>query len=103
MKKSNKSQSNKVLIRSITAGVFYGTPVDYDAANGIVQLKDCRRIWYWSGAATLNQLATEGTSDPDNCKFSVAVSSMTISGVAEYIVCTEDAAKSIEEVKVWRI
>lgn len=52
--------NKKVLIRTNTAGIFFGTLVDYDAANKTAKIADCRRIWYWDGAATLSQMAVEG-------------------------------------------
>lgn len=59
----------KVIIRGDRSGVEFGTLV---AQNGReVTLKNARRIWYWSGAASLSQLAKDGTSNPSNCKFSL--------------------------------
>ena len=65
-------------------------------------LTDARRIWYWSGAASLSQLATDGTSDPDNCKFPCPVSEVLLTETIEIIPCTEKAEKSIRGVKIWK-
>ena len=43
--------NKKVIIRADKAGVFYGTIIRKDGDE--VELKDCRRIWYWNGAASL--------------------------------------------------
>ena len=67
-----------------------------------VTLKNARRIWYWDGAASLSQLAKDGTSNPSNCKFTVFVDSITILDAIEIIPCTDKAIKSIEEVRVWK-
>lgn len=90
----------KVIIRGDRSGVEFGTLV---AQNGSeVTLKNARRIWYWSGAASLSQLAKEGTKNPSDCKFTVAVDSITILDAIEIIPCTDKAIKSIEEVSVWK-
>ena len=44
----------KVIIRADSAGVFFGTLAEHDKVNGVVELHDCRRIWYWEGAASLS-------------------------------------------------
>lgn len=89
----------KVIIRADRAGVFYGTLAQKDGSE--VELTDCRRIWYWNGAASLSELAHSGVRRGDN-KFSVTVASMTVLGVIEVIPCTDEAIKSIESVPVWR-
>lgn len=91
----------KVIIRADRAGVFYGT-LKSKEGNEVV-LTDCRRIWYWDGASSISQLAVDGTSKPENCKFTVTVEEITILGVIEIIPCTEKAINSIEGVKVWKI
>lgn len=92
--------NQKVIIRANRAGVFYGTIVRKDGDE--VELTNCRRIWYWDGAASISELAVHGTKRPGSCKFSVTVESITILGVIEIIPVTEEAAQSIEAVKVWR-
>lgn len=90
----------KVIIRADRAGVFYGTLVEKDGTE--VELKDCRRIWYWDGAASISEIALSGVTKPEMCKFSVTVSSIIITGVIEVIPCTDAATKSIEGVPVWK-
>ena len=65
-------------------------------------LHNARRIWYWEGAASLSQLAKDGTAIPEKCRFTVSVDSITILDAIEIIPCTDKAIKSIEEVKVWK-
>ena len=89
----------KCIVRTQTAGVFFGEIAERDGKE--VTLKDARRIWYWSGAATLSQLATTGTSDPENCKFPVSVPIAVLCEVIEILPCEPAAAASIEGVKVW--
>lgn len=90
----------KVIIRSDRAGVFFGTLAEKDGNE--VTMTNVRRIWYWDGAASLSQLAVEGTNAPDKCKFTVTVPRMTILGVIEIIECSDEAIKSIEGVPEWK-
>ena len=90
----------KVIIRADKAGVFFGTLAEKNGNE--VTMTNVRRIWYWDGAASLSQLAVEGTKAPENCKFTVRVPKMTILGVIEIIDCSDEAIKSIEGVPEWK-
>lgn len=94
-----------VIVRCQSAGVFAGyrdlEHDENDLSRGIVVLKNARRIWYWAGAASLSQLAVDGTSKPNECKFPAAVSSITLLQVIEVLSTTAKAQKSIQGVKVW--
>ncbi|MCM1250306.1 MAG: hypothetical protein NC209_04065 [Alistipes sp.] len=92
--------NQKVIIRADRAGVFFGEIKERNGQE--VVMTNCRRLWYWEGAASLSQLATEGTSKPKDCKFTVIVEEMTIFGVIEIIPCTEQAIQSIDNVAVWK-
>jgi hypothetical protein len=87
------------MVRTYSAGVFAGTLKSLDGKTATVQ--NARRIWYWAGAASLSQLAIEGTKKPTECKFPVAVPEVYLSEVIEVIPCTEAGRKSIENVPVW--
>ena len=93
--------NKKVIVRGDRSGVFFGTLVGKDGSE--VVLKNCRRLWYWDGAATISQLAVDGTQRPNECKFTVSVNSIIILDAIEIIPCTEDAISSIEGAKEWRI
>lgn len=93
-------ENKKVIIRADRAGVFYGEIKQRDKDE--VVMTNVRRLWYWDGAASLSQLATEGVTRPQNCKFTVTVPEMTILGVIEIIPCTDKAIESIESVRVWK-
>ena len=90
----------KVLVRADKAGVFFGEIKERNGSE--IVMKNARRIWYWDGAASISQLAAEGTKKPNNCKFTVTVDEITILGVIEIIPCTDEAIKSIEGVKAWK-
>lgn len=90
----------KVIVRGDRSGVFFGTLAAKEGQE--VKLEDCRRLWYWDGAASISQLATDGTTAPKSCKFTVTVSSIVIMDAIEIIPCTDKAVKSIEGVSLWR-
>ena len=92
--------NQKVIARSYDAGVFYGVLADFD--GNVARLTRVRQLWYWSGAASLMQLANEGVKNPDNCKFTVPVSEVVISRVCEILPTTETAQQIIEAVREWR-
>lgn len=89
-----------VLVRTYSAGVHVGI---LKSRNGKeVTLTNARRIWYWEGAATLSQLAMDGTSKPENCKFPCAVNEILLTEAIEIIPITDKARESIASVKAWR-
>lgn len=88
------------MVRTYSAGVFAGTIVSRKGKE--VELKDARRIWYWDGAASLSQLATEGTKKPESCKFPCPVASVLLTEVIEIIPITLAAKKSLAAVPVWK-
>ena len=90
----------KVIIRGDRSGVEFGELVEQNGS--VLTLKNARRLWYWAGAASLSQLAMDGTKRPQDCKFTVTVSSITILDAVEIIPCTDKAIKSIEEVDEWK-
>ena len=99
MKKIEKGKY--VLVRTYSAGVFAG---NLKSRNGKeVHLEDARRIWKWEGAASLSQLAMEGTKKPDLCKFPCAVSKIILTEAIEIIDVSKAAEKSIKSVPEWSI
>lgn len=91
-----------VIVRCAKAGVFFGRITDFDKANACVRLTECRRLWYWDGAASLSELAVSGTKRPKNCKFTVRVADVAVLGVIEVILCEDAAVTSINEVPEWK-
>lgn len=89
-----------VIVRTYSAGVFAGYLESRNGKEGII--RKARRIWYWDGAASLSQLAVNGTSKPENCKFPVEVDKIELTEIIEIITCTEEAKKSINGVSIWK-
>ena len=94
--------NQKVIVRCNRAGVFFGTLKEFDHNTREATITNCRRIWYWDGAASLSQLAVDGTSNPRDCKFTVVVPEMSVMDAIEIIPCSNKAIKSIEKVAVWK-
>lgn len=93
--------SKYVIVRTYSAGVFAG---ELESRTGQeVVLRNARRLWYWAGAASLSQLATSGTSRPNDCKFPVAVDRVELLQAIEILDVTTDARKSIEAVPAWSV
>jgi len=86
------------IIRTYSAGVFFGEVTRRDGKE--VELKNARRLWYWDGAASLSQMAIDGVSKPENCKFAKAIS-VILTEAIEIISTTEKAQKSINGVAEW--
>jgi hypothetical protein len=105
-KGAEKQQADKlngmpyVIVRTYSAGVFVGFLESRSGKEGVV--RQARRLWYWDGAASLSQLAVDGVSKPQNCKFPCAVDRIELTEIVEVLTCTETAKKSIAEVKVWK-
>lgn len=90
----------KVIVRGDRSGVFFGTLISRSGQE--VKLADCRRLWYWSGAASISQIAVDGVSNPSECKFTVSVPQIEILDAIEVIPCTDKAINNIESVWVWK-
>ena len=89
-----------VIIRTYSAGVHAGYLKNRDGKE--VTLIKARRLWYWSGAATLSQLAMEGVKKVSGCKFPQEVDEIILTEAIEVITCTQQAKDSISEVPVWK-
>lgn len=89
-----------VIVRTFSAGVFARYLKSRNGQEGVVL--NARRIWYWDGAASLSQLAVEGTQNPENCKFPCEVDKITLTQIVEILDVTEKARLSIKKVPVWK-
>lgn len=89
------------IVRCDRAGVFAGTVVAVDDQTAL--MRDVRRIHYWSGAASLSQLANEGVKNPRSCRFTVTVETILLTDVIEIIPATAAAKANILGVPVWKM
>ena len=104
MKAIEKLIGKKVIIRSYGAGVFFGTLNEAEPTDDkyTVELLNCRRLWQWSGACSITQLAVDGTTNPSECRFTITEHSIIVSSVIEIHECSEKSIKSIEGVSEWK-
>ena len=89
-----------VIVRTYSAGVFAGYLKSRKEQE--VVLINVRKLWYWDGAATLAQLAMEGVSKPENCKFPCEVDKIELLQAIEILNCTKKAQESIKSVPIWK-
>lgn len=89
------------IVRTQSAGVFAGYIENQDGQE--VTLLKARRLWYWSGAFSLSQLAIDGTSKPQECKFPEEVSKIFLTQAIETLDVTAKAKKSIESVPTCKV
>lgn len=94
-------KGQKYIVRSCDAGVFYGEITKKDSDE--VTMENARCLWYWEGAASLNQMAIDGVRSPKDCKFTKYVKEITILHVCEIIPCEDEAVKIIEAVPEWSV
>ncbi len=93
-------KKNYYIVRTYSAGVFAGYINSRKGKE--VSIRNARRLWYWSGAASLSQLAIDGVSKPDKCKFPEAVEEIIVTEAIEILKCTEKARDSIVGVEIWK-
>lgn len=86
-----------VVVRTYSAGVHCGYLKSRKLKE--VELLEARRLYYWEGAFTLSEIAMKGVSKPENCKFPPLVNSIILTEAIEIIPATEEAKKSILNVK----
>ena len=92
-----------VIIRTYSAGVHMGylKAKESTLAGMEVELIESRRLYSWSGALTISELALLGTSKPDQCKFTCILPSIFLVAI-EIVPVVEEAFKSLTSVKIWK-
>lgn len=88
------------IVRTLSAGVFAGYVTARVGQE--VTMIEARRLWYWSGAASLSQLATEGVKNPKECKFAMPVS-VELLQVIEILDVTAASFSSLKQVPIWKV
>jgi len=96
----NKNELPYVVIRTYSAGVHIGHLEKREGKE--VTLIEARRVWYWEGANSLSQLASEGVKNPLQCKISVTVKRIILTEAIEIIECTDEAINNLNSVPKWK-
>lgn len=89
------------ILRGNRSGVFFARVESLEGQQAVIT--DCRRLWYWAGAASISQIATEGVKNPKDCRFTVTVPVMVLTDVIEILPCSDAAAENIQAVPVWKM
>lgn len=89
-----------VIVRADRAGVFFGKLKEKNGQE--VTLTDVRKLYYWNGAAAVEEIAMIGTKRPDDCKFTVTIPEMVIDGCIQVIPCAKEAEETIKGIREWR-
>lgn len=100
----NINKEKYYIIRTYAAGVWFGKIKEFNGSVAIII--EARRLWYWSGAASLSQLAIEGTKRPNDCKFAMTITDedgVCLPQVIELNPCTNSAVENIKSVREWKI
>lgn len=90
-----------VIVRTYSAGVFAGYLVSKKDQEAVI--RQARRLWYWKGAASLSQLANDGVTCPNECKFPASVERIEVTQAIEILAVTAKGQKSIEGVPEWKM
>lgn len=88
------------IVRGDRSGVFFGQIAGRNGQE--VELRAVRKLWHWSGACAVEQLAVDGVTDPANCKFTVVVPEMTITDAIQILPCSGRAVEALSGVWVWK-
>lgn len=99
-KDANTVDEGWVIIRTYSAGVHFGILKRREGKE--VELTNARRLWYWSGACSLSQMAVDGVKNPEDCKFTVRVPLILLTEAIEVIPCTQKAVESLNGVPEWK-
>lgn len=96
------TKNRYVIVRTYAMGVFAGE-LHPDSTETLKILTNARRIWYWAGAASLSQLAVDGTCKPKECKFPIEVPRVELTSPSgfEVLDVSDKARESISSVPVW--
>jgi hypothetical protein len=95
-------KGQKYIIRCDRAGVFYAEIAELN--GDVADLVNARRVHGWEGACSISQLAVDGPQKSGgNNRWSVTVPSMTVFGVTEISLVTDEAQAVIDKVPVWKI
>ena len=81
------------VVRTYSAGVWIGEVVEQ--AGTEVVLKDALRLWKWSGAFTLSEVATKGVGD--ETRMATPVNQVLLTQAIEIIPTTEAARATYQE------
>ena len=98
MEKSNLI-GKYVIVRSHLAGIFFGILTNKE--NDELTLSKARKIFYFSGAYTVEDIAVQGPLNIDKCKITVEVEEIVISKFEQILPCTQESITQIKNIPIW--
>lgn len=91
---------NIVLVRTYSAGVHFGTLESREGKE--VVLTNSRRLYQWSGACSLSQVAVDGVK-LSGSKISVIVPEIILTEAIEVIPMSKQAATTMMKAEAWKV
>ncbi len=99
-KSLNPAIGKVCMFRTYSAGVHFGELVAIDGKECWV--KNSRRVYYWTEACSLSQLAMEGSKDIGTCKIAMSVPEQFLTEVIEVIPMSNEAITLLQGSDVWK-
>ena len=81
------------MVRTYSAGVHFGSVKWHKGRE--CMLVNARRVYSWQNAASLSQLAMEGSGDIGNCKITIPVDCILLTEAIELIPMTKNAIDNL--------
>ena len=91
-------KNNYFIVRADRAGVFFGQIKERKDSS--VVMTDVRKIFYWDGAAAVEQISQDGVNA--NSKLTVVVPEMEIDKPIQIIPCSEKATENLKSLQSWK-
>lgn len=93
----------KVVVRTYSAGNFFGELIAYDSRTGTIILKNSRRMhrWFTDKGCSLSEIATYGTVY-EKSRINTPIPEMIIAEVIELIPATEEAIQNLENSPIYQ-
>jgi len=89
------------VVRTYSAGVHIGYVSEFGVKHPQnATLVNSRRLHYWSGAASLSQVAIDGVDD--SSRIAIVLPEIELTDVIEIIPCSEKAAEFFKSAKEWK-
>ena len=89
------------VVRTYSAGVHIGYVKEFGTKQPqYAKLIDSRRLHYWSGAASLSQVAIDGVND--SSRIAMELPEIELTDVIEVIPCTEKAETFFKGAPIWK-
>ena len=99
-KESVETLDNIVMVRTYSAGVHFGELVSREGKE--VVLKNAHRVFYWTNACSLSQLAIQGSQNKNESnKISMAVAEIILTEAIEIIKMTKESYDNLT-VTIWK-